>query len=735
MRKLLLDNRYEIHTPLGEGVMGTVYRGVDLETGQDVAIKHLKMALIQEYPEMLARFERESQILRQLDHPNIVKLLATIQEDKQHYLIMEYMPGGTLSERQQHIPQMSIDDILEIALDLTDALTRAHRLGIIHRDLKPANVLLAADGTPRLSDFGHAHVSSSNLTEAGVVLGTLAYVSPEACQGLPLDPRSDIWSFGVMLFEMIAGRVPFTGDDVASIITAVLTQAPPDLEEQRPDAPPALVDLVYRMLTKDPGLRVPRMRIIGAELEGIIQGNHPATVTSRTSADSPGPQQTLGSEHHAAKRHNLPVQLTPFIGRNNELAALGTMLDDPSVRLVTILGHGGMGKTRLSLEAGAVMLDHFVDGVFFVPLATLNTASQIVSAIAEATDFHFHQGTNPQEQLLTYLRTKQILIILDNFEHLVDDALLLGKILRAAPAIRLLVTSRERLRLSLESIFMLHGLKIASGDDPENVFDADAIRLFIQHAKTVSPRFDPDDVAPIVRICQLVEGMPLGIILAAAWADLLTPEEIATEISQNLDLLETDLQDIPARQRSIRAVFDYAWRQLSGTEREVIARLAVFRAGFTREAAQAVAHASLQDLMVLTNKSILRRSHETGRFDIHELLRQYAASHLTDEQRYAIQTAHLEYYAGWMRHIQPALIGRRPAPQQASIQPLTDPLSAREQEVLRMLALGLSNRDIAEQLVIAISTVKSHTNRIFSKLDVQNRTQALIKARSLGIID
>jgi serine/threonine protein kinase len=162
--------------------------------------------------------------------------------------------------------------VLELALDLADALTCAHRLGIIHRDLKPANVLLAQDGTARLADFGIAHLADSpRLTRTGVLMGTIDYLSPEVCQGEPPDERADIWAFGVTLFEILSGRRPFEAKTLSAKITAILTQPVPDLAQLTPDIPEALIDLVYRMLAKDPQQRIPRVQLIGAELEVMLK--------------------------------------------------------------------------------------------------------------------------------------------------------------------------------------------------------------------------------------------------------------------------------------------------------------------------------------------------------------------------------------------------------------------------------------------------------------------------------
>ena len=330
-----IANRFTIADPqadlLGRGGMGAVYRALDAQTDQPVAIKVLKSSASQ--TELIERFRREGEALRQLNHPNIVQYIAAIEENEQYYLVMEYVSGGSLGEwidaaHQAKPPQaLPIPRILAIMLEVADALTRAHHLGIIHRDLKPANVLLAQDGTPRLSDFGIAHFASRpSLTEAGLLVGTLDYISPEACRGEKIDGRADIWAFGVMLYEMLAGSLPFPGDTITTKLATILTLPPPDLQQRRPEVTPALADLVYRMLEKDRQRRIPSMRLVGAELEAILLecDECPSELLEsplrRFAAHTPSPHlsQTIPpgatSGNLPPPRHHQPTQPTTLVG-------------------------------------------------------------------------------------------------------------------------------------------------------------------------------------------------------------------------------------------------------------------------------------------------------------------------------------------------------------------------------------------------------------------------------------
>lgn len=272
MSQLVIANRFEMGDFLAGGGMGDVYRGYDRSTQQPVAIKVLKPEIVAQDPDQLQRFAREGELLAKLNHPNIVKVIQMAQEEGRHYIVMEYVSGGTLRDLLAEQPQLPIKRIMEIALDLADALTRAHRLNIIHRDLKPANVLMAEDGTPRLTDFGLARQADSELTQSGMVMGTSAYLSPEAISGQHLDARSDIWTFGIMLYEMLTGQRPFGGDSHAALLFAILQKPTPNLLDLRTDVPEALASLIRRMLEKDPDNRIPSVRQIGAELEAMMSG-------------------------------------------------------------------------------------------------------------------------------------------------------------------------------------------------------------------------------------------------------------------------------------------------------------------------------------------------------------------------------------------------------------------------------------------------------------------------------
>ena len=312
----------------------------------------------------------------------------------------------------------------------------------------------------------------------------------------------------------------------------------------------------------------------------------------------------------------LPSEPTPFVGRGAELTEIANRLADPACRLLTLVGPGGIGKTRLAVQSARKHSRAFLHGIYFVPLSALDSPENIVSAIAQAMQVDL-PDVNSAGELLDYLREKELLLVLDNFEHLLDGAPLVAQIVRHAPHVRMLVTSRERLNLRAEWLFDVAGLDFPARSAAETGVAPEArgaVQLFIQTAQRIRPDFSPTpaDYAAIARICRLLQGAPLGIELAAAWARAFSCSEIAAEIETGFDFLSTTLRDLPRRHRSLRAVFDHSWRLLSERERGIARRLAVFRTSFRREVAKTVAGADPHTLLSLLNSSFLSQSRTAG---------------------------------------------------------------------------------------------------------------------------
>jgi predicted ATPase/DNA-binding SARP family transcriptional activator len=405
----------------------------------------------------------------------------------------------------------------------------------------------------------------------------------------------------------------------------------------------------------------PATRGQGAKLNDSV-----APVLMRTSAGIP--LQSSLSSHH-----NLPLQTTPFVGREQELAAVLKRLHDPSCHLLNLVGPGGMGKSRLAIQAAQVLVNApqapalFGHGVWFVELAAVSSAAEVVATIAEALKLSFYGSVPPKQHLLDYLGEKALLLVLDNFEHLLTSMDIVADILVSAPAVKLLVTSREALNLQEEWLYPVEGMAIPplaaerpAGEAWETLEAYDAIRLFVQSARRVHTNFHlAQESQAIIRICQLVEGMPLGIELAAAWLKIYSCAAIAREIEHNLDFLSSRLRNVPERHRSMRAVFDHSWRLLAEAERNVLKRLSVFAGGFRLEAAAHVAGASRATLVSLVDKSLLRAA-ANERYQMHELLKQFAAEKLSESpvEQSDTRARHSTYYLTFLSGREQALNGR-----------------------------------------------------------------------------
>ncbi|MEJ2711040.1 MAG: tetratricopeptide repeat protein [Anaerolineales bacterium] len=365
--------------------------------------------------------------------------------------------------------------------------------------------------------------------------------------------------------------------------------------------------------------------------------------------------------------HNLSMPATPFIGREQEIQDIQRLLiQEPACRLLTLFGPGGSGKTRLALESAALLLPSFPDGVFFVSLASVSEVDFMVSAIAEAIRFGISRAGDAKTQLLSYLKNKKLLLVLDNFEHLLDGAGLLSEFLLAAPQLKLLVTSRERLHLQEEWNYEVRGLSYPQNSRAAQDLDRDelqafsAVRLFVQRARQARPGFvlTQAETQPVIQICRMVAGMPLGLELAAAWVRSMTCREIAAEIQHSFDFLTVSDSSLPERQRSFRAIFEQSWQRLSAEEQAILRKMSVFRGGCLREAAEAVAEASLVQLSVLVEKALLHRD-RSGRYEMHAVVRQFADERLVEPERQQVHARHGEYYLTFLQQHNQDLKGRR----------------------------------------------------------------------------
>jgi len=352
--------------------------------------------------------------------------------------------------------------------------------------------------------------------------------------------------------------------------------------------------------------------------------------------------------------------LTPLIGRERDIEQVADLVTQAECRLLTLVGPGGIGKTRLALRIAREVGESFSHGAAVVELAPVRSVDLLAPTIAETLGMSLQGRGDPAQHLVNVLRDRQSLLVLDSMEHLLDGGALISQLLARAPELRILATSRERLGLQAEWIYPVGGLAVPT-DGEAGEEDTASVRLFLEGLRRVRPHLPvrDDERATIGAICRLVEGMPLAIELAAAWASTLSVEDIEREIEQSIDFLEIPIRDVPARHRSMRAVFDQSWELLSPEERNIFQRLSLFRGGFSREAAEYVAGASLPVLSSFVSKSILRAEPQ-GRYSVHDLLRQYGERQLEAHQREELRTRdrYSRYFLTYVAEREDALTGQ-----------------------------------------------------------------------------
>ena len=416
-----------------------------------------------------------------------------------------------------------------------------------------------------------------------------------------------------------------------------------------------MAGLANRQIAADLGIETDTVRWYTKQIYSKL-GVH-----SRTEAVLRAQEYGLASTNVAEKpakpvqpTHNLPAYQTLFAGRKYELEAVTGLLQSDQARLITIAGLGGTGKTRLAVEAAQTQLHLFPGGVYFVPLAPIQKADDMETAVARTIGLYLTAADNINERLQTFFRDKPVLLIMDNFEHLEHlelGAQWIGNLLDNTQELSIIVTSRSSINISAEWVRHLGGVDFPIRADVEDPMAYSAIQLFVDRVKHVRADFSLQaEQTHVIEICRLVRGMPLAIELAAAWARTLPCAQIAREIRRNIDFLSTSLHDVDPRHGSLRAVFDTSWQLLTPGEQQALQRLSVFRGGFGLAAAEQVAGATPLLLSQLIDKSLLNL-HSAGQYEMHELLRQYVAERLSQAPLTTLSTRSGKLLA-WSKLIQ-----------------------------------------------------------------------------------
>src|SRR5579864_421982 len=648
-------SHYRVIEKLGGGGMGIVYKAEDTDLGRLVALKFLPDDVAHD-SQTLSRFQREAKAASALNHPNIVTIYELGNLNGTPYIAMEMIGGETLRALicSGAVP---FRKAITIAAQVADALAKAHDTGLVHRDLKPENLMVTHDGAAKILDFGLAKLRdhppdsesatlANPLTDPGTVMGTVGYMSPEQANGGTVDFRSDQFSFGAVLYEMVNGSPAFPGRGRAEVMAAILRDQPELLHSAKLQAPAPFFWVLERCLAKDPNQRYASTRDLARDL-----------ATVRDLRIDPETRNTV------LYPSNMPVQRTVFIGREREVADLRQLLNREDVRLVTLTGPGGIGKTRLALQVVTEMGDDFAGGVCFVSLSAVNRNESITNAIAQAIGLREVPGQSSRASLNEYVRglTQPLLLLLDNFEHLLSAGSDVAELLTLNPNLKVMVTSQALLHIYGEHELPVPALAapdlLSVPQAPEALTRFAAVALFLERAKAVKHDFTltKENVKAVAAICVRLDGLPLAIELAASRVKLLSPTAMLARLESSLNLLTGGARDLPVRQQTLRGTVNWSYSLLNTAEQSLVRRLSVFAGGCTLEAVEAVCDTKgdlgidvLDGMSSMVDKSLIQQLEQPSpepRFLMLSTIREYALERLVEGgEEFATRRAHAAYY-------------------------------------------------------------------------------------------
>ena len=654
---------YRILGVLGQGGMGVVYESEHVVLGRKAAFKTLVPGLLDD-EEFRERLIRESRMVAALDHPTVIPIYDAGEVEGIIFVAMRLVQGSDLAQLLEREGRLDLETTVTVLGQVAGALDVAHASGLVHRDVKPANVLLEEEtGRVYLTDFGIAkQARSRDLTRTGYFLGTLDYAAPEQIEGKPIGPPADVYAFGCMLYECLTGLKPFGRSTAAATVRAHLLEPAPSVSSVV-DLPPRIDEIVARALAKAEEDRFESCR-------GLVAALREASGGASTRGPSRGTAFLRTLPQKAAPVAQLPAESMPLFGRDAELAQLVDLIGRHDVRLVTLTGLGGTGKSRLALAAAHAVSDRF-DGVVFADLASVQAADGVGPALADALGVDL--GDRPVVETIAWrLAGRPFLLFLDNFERVLPAASLLADLQSAAPTLTILVTSQGALHLRTEHQFPLLPLPLpdpGAGDDLASLAAAPAVALFVHEARSVKRDFEltPENAEAVVAICARLDGLPLAIELAAARVGLLTPQAIIARLDRRLDFLTDAAGALPERQRTLRNAIDWTYELLEERERVLLARLSVFVGGWTLEAAETVCGVeavagigvTLNDFASLVDKSLVRQREGFDgepRFAMLETIREYALDRLQERGELdELRRRHAERYVALAEAAEPDL--------------------------------------------------------------------------------
>lgn len=570
---------YRVTGLLGRGGMGFVYEAEHLLLRRKAALKTLAPGL-GEGGDFKQRFIRESQTVASIDHPNIIPIYDAGELDGVLYISMRFVNGSDLDKLVAADAVGDPRDALAILEQVAGALDAAHAHAIVHRDVKPANVMIeSGSGRIYLTDFGIAKQGGGpdELTRPGAFVGTADYAAPEQIEGQEVTSAADVYAFGGMLYRLLTNLRPYARDTDIAVMFAHMSEEPPKPSAVRPELPAELDAVVARAMAKATSERFVTCREVVDAARAALGGRIVAGAVPE-----PAPDRAPG---RPALRTNLPVLETALIGRDDELASVTALVRSPGVRLVTLTGFGGTGKTRLALEAAATVLDE-LDAAFLVDLSAVQDPQLVMFLIADALGVQETPGRPLASAIAERLGAERVVLVLDDFGHLLPASTSIVELLAAAPGLKVLATSRTPLHIRGEREYPVQPLPVPS--EGAVSLDSAVVQLFAERAQEVKPGFELSEanLVAVAEICRRLEGIPLAVELAAARVKILTPDQILGRLQEKrLSFLSGGGR----QQETLRDAIEWSCNLLDERGRALFARLGVFSGGISLETAESVA--------------------------------------------------------------------------------------------------------------------------------------------------
>ncbi|MFN0277683.1 MAG: protein kinase domain-containing protein [Pyrinomonadaceae bacterium] len=686
---------YSLIKLIGKGGFGEVWlaerRGRFVTTQVAIKLPHGEKINVEEIKNEAVLWAQAS------GHPNVLPIIEADEYGGQIVIVSEYAPDGSVGDLLKRERVLRARKAVELIIGVLHGLEFLHSKDIIHRDLKPANILLQGE-TPRLVDFGLSRVLKMNSISV-TMSGTPSYMAPEAFDR-KRNVQTDVWSAGVILYEMLNGELPFPQEHLVELFAAVIKDEPTPFIESVPEA---LRTIILTALAKEPAERYTSARMMRQVLNDFLVSVYQQSLDTTISSDrhlrtvrvekvtgeiegKPGLSEIFASVADddlpftkdaivVSPTNSLTRLAAPIIGREWEIAEIQELLRRPDVRLVTMTGIGGTGKTTLAFAAVGELSPEFADGVFFIELAGVNNLDLVASTIAQPLDVN-ESGSKPMIDILCdFLSDKQILLVLDNFEQITDAAPQVGQMLASSPGLKILVTSRISLHLSAEHEFVVTPLLVPSPSlqiPLDELSNFEAVKLFVERAQRSKNSFalTSENAESVVKICARLDGLPLAIELAAARVKTLTPQAILTKLENRLKLLTGGARDLPERQQTVRGSIEWSDELLTEEQRLFFHDLAVFAGGFTCEAAEAVVNKQtdfdvLDGITSLVDKSLLvanEQSDGNSRFRMLAVVHEYALEFFEQSSEFQIvRRNHAAHFLALAEEAEPHLSGAKSA--------------------------------------------------------------------------